>query len=204
MLIYEYKLDGNNAQYVAIDEAIRIVQFIRNKCLRLWMDEHTTKNDLQCYCAILAKAFPFASSLNSQARQASADRAWFAIQRFYDNCKAKKPGKKGSPKFQKDNRSVEYKTTGWKLDPDGRHITFTDGCGIGCLRLIGTRDIETFPVKQIKRVRIIRRADGYYVQFAVQTERQIEHVSTGKLIGIDVGLKAFYTDSEGQAIENPR
>src|SRR5207302_2183725 len=43
-----------------------------------------------------------------------------------------------------------------------------------------------------------------YVQFAVQTERQIEHVSTGKLIGIDVGLKAFYTDSEGQAIENPR
>ncbi|GHO61761.1 transposase [Ktedonobacter sp. SOSP1-52] len=204
MLIYEYNLDGNKAQYVAIDEAIRLVQFIRNTCLRLWMDEHATKNDLQCYCAVLAKAFPFASHLNSQARQASADRAWFAIQRFYDNCKAKKPGKKGSPKFQKDNRSVEYKTTGWKLDPDGRHITFTDGCGIGRLRLIGTRDIETFPVKQIKRVRIIRRADGYYIQFAVQTERQIEHVSTGKLIGIDVGLKAFSTDSEGQAIENPR
>ncbi|GHO79442.1 transposase [Ktedonobacter sp. SOSP1-85] len=204
MLIYEYKLDGNKAQYAAIDEAIRIVQFIRNKCLRLWMDEHATKNDLQCYCAVLAKAFPFASSLNSQARQASADRAWFAIQRFYDNCKAKKPGKKGYPKFQKDNRSVEYKTTGWKLDPDGRHITFTDGCGIGRLRLTGTRDIETFPVKQIKRVRIIRRADGYYVQFAVQTERQIEHAPTGKQVGIDVGLKAFYTDSEGATVENPR
>jgi hypothetical protein len=33
MLIYEYKLDGSLAQYTAIDEAIRIVQFIRNKCL---------------------------------------------------------------------------------------------------------------------------------------------------------------------------
>lgn len=28
MLIYEYKLDGNQQQYAAIDEAIRIVQFI--------------------------------------------------------------------------------------------------------------------------------------------------------------------------------
>jgi putative transposase len=29
---------------------------------------------------------------------------------------------------QHDNRSVEYKTTGWKLDLDGKHLTFTDGC----------------------------------------------------------------------------
>ncbi|GHO61629.1 transposase [Ktedonobacter sp. SOSP1-52] len=204
MLMYEYKLDGTKAQYAAIDEAIRIVQFIRNKCVRLWMDDHANKNDLQCYCAVLAKAFPFASSLNSQARQASADRAWSAIARFYDNCKQKKPGKKGYPRFQKHNRSVEYKATGWKLEPDGRHITFTDGCSIGRLRLVGTRDIETFPVKHIKRVRLVRRADGYYAQFCVQAERQIDHLPTDKQIGIDVGLKAFYTDSEGQAVENPR
>ncbi len=56
MLSYEYKLDGMKAQYQAIDEAIRITQFIRNKCLRLWMDGHSiSKNDLQCYCAQLAK-----------------------------------------------------------------------------------------------------------------------------------------------------
>src|SRR6266566_7708897 len=191
MLIYEYKLDGNKQQYVAIDEAIRVVQFIRNKCLRLWMDgtvwgtisarRRINKNDLQCYCSILAKEYSFARSLNSQARQASADRAWFAISRFYDNCKNHNPGKKGYPKFQHDNRSVEYKTTGWKLEPDGHHITFTDSCGIGRLRLVGNpkQQIETFPTKQIKRVRLLHRADGYYVQFVVQAQRKIEHVSTG-------------------------
>ncbi len=205
MLIYEYKLNGNQAQYTAIDEAIRIVQFIRNKCLRKWMDGRgVSQNDLQCYCAVLAKEYSFATSLNSQARQTSADRAWFAISRFYENCKNHKPGKKGYPKYQHNNRSVEYKTTGWRLDPDGKHVTFTDGCGIGLLRLIGTRDIETFPVKQIKMVRIVRRADGYSVQFGVQANRETLHTPTGCSVGIDVGLKAYYTDSEGNTIENPR
>src|SRR5215469_9778270 len=114
MLIYEYKPDGNTQQYQAIDEAIRIVQFIRNKCLCLWMDGRgVSKNDLQCYCAVLAREYSFASLLNSQARQVAADRAWAAISRFYENCKNHKPGKKGYPQFQHDNRSVEYKTTGW-------------------------------------------------------------------------------------------
>jgi putative transposase len=207
MQVYEYKLDGSKAQYAAIDGAIRVVQFIRNKCLRLWMDKRgISKNDVQCYCAVLAKDYPCASSLNSQARQASADRAWFAISRFYDNCKNHKPGKKGYPKFQHDNRSLEYKTTGWKLSPDGKHITFTDGCGIGRLRLVGNpkQKIAAFPPDQIKRVRIVHRADGYYAQFGVKAQRAILHQPTGKQVGIDVGLKAYYTDSEGKVVDNPR
>ena len=207
MLIFEYKVDASNEQSAAIEEAMRVVQFIRNKCLRLWMDERgISRNDLQCYCAVLAEDYPFATQLNSQARQASADRAWFAISRFYDNCKARKPGKKGYPRFQHDNRSVEYKQTGWKLEADGKHVTLTDGCGIGRLRLVGNpkQQIAAFPTEQIKRVRIVQRADGYYVQFAIRAARCIVHQPTGKQVGIDVGLKAYYTDSEGKTVDNPR
>jgi putative transposase len=207
MVIYEYKLDGTQKQYAAIDEAIKITQFIRNKCLRKWMDERgISANDLQCYCAILAHEYSFASRLNSQARQVAADRAWFAIQRFFDNCREHKPGKKGYPQFQHDCRSVEYKQTGWKLDPDGKHLLFTDGCGIGRLRLVGNKkqNVATFPLKQIKRVRIVKRADGYYAQCSVQAERKVEHVGTGAQVGIDVGLQAFSTDSNGNTVANPR
>lgn len=207
MLIYEYKLDGTQQQYAAIDAAVRIVQFIRNKCLRLWMDTRgISKNDLQRYCAVLAKDSPFASRLNSQARQAAASRAWFAVARFYDHCKRHLPSKKGYPKFQHANRSVEYKQTGWKLEADGKHITFTDGCDIGRLRLVGNpgQKIGAFPLAQIKRVRIVRRADGYYCQFAIQATRAIVHQPSGRQVGIDLGLKAFLTDSEGHAVENPR
>ena len=206
MLIYEYKLRANQCQQSAITEAIRTAQFVRNKALRFWMDHQGTgQYDLQALCSQLAKEYPFAARLNSMARQASADRAWQAIARFYANCQAKKPAKKGFPRFQKDNRSVEYKTSGWKLGPDGKRLTFTDGMGIGTLRLIGKKGcIETLPLAQIKRVRLVRRADGCYVQFAVQTERKIEHEATFKQVGIDVGLKAFYTDSDGHTVENPR
>ena len=38
MLTLDYKLDGTAAHYAAIDEGIRVVQFIRNTCLRAWMD----------------------------------------------------------------------------------------------------------------------------------------------------------------------
>jgi putative transposase len=185
MLVYEYKLDAALSQYVQMDEAIRIAQFVRNKCLQRWMDvPGTSANDLQVQCSQLAKEFPFAARLNSQARQASADRAWQAINRFYANCRAKTPGKKGYPRYQHDNRSVEYKVTGWTLDPDGRHLRFTDGCGIGRVRLIGTRSIETFSVQQIKRVRLVRRADGYYAQFCVDAERQVIHVPPASRWGL--------------------
>src|SRR5215831_19772062 len=43
-----------------------------------------------------------------------------------------------------------------------------------------------------------------HVQFAVQAERTLPHEPTGKQVGIDVGLKVFYTDSEGNTVANPR
>ena len=153
MLILEYKARVNQAQQAAIDEAIRTTQFIRNKAIRLWMDGRGVGQfDMQALCSQLAKDYPFAARLNSMARQASADRGWQSVARFYKNCREKKPGKKGYPRFQKDNRSIEYKTSGWKLEPDGKRLTFTDGMGIGTVRLIGTRSIETFHLAQIKRV----------------------------------------------------
>ncbi|NEO50046.1 MAG: transposase [Moorea sp. SIO4A3] len=205
MIILEFKTKGKESQYSAIDEAIRTVKFIRNSCIRLWLDNKGTgKSDLSRYSKILAKEFPFANELNSTARQAASERAWSSIVRFYDNCKKKVPGKKGFPKFHKRARSVEYKKSGWKLSPDKKSITFTDNKGIGKLKLKGTWDLWRFDKKQINRVRIVKRADGYYVQFCVAVNVKEEVDYTSKMIGLDVGLKEFYTDSNGYSEPNPR
>jgi len=85
MRVIEFKLKVNPSQKIAIQEAIRIGQFIRNKCLRFWMD--ATKEDKINYANLCklttelanSSEFSFVGKLNSMARQASAERAWFSI-----------------------------------------------------------------------------------------------------------------------------
>jgi putative transposase len=112
--------------------------------------------------------------------------------------------KTGYPRFQHDNRSVEYKTCGWSLHQTKRRITFTDKKGIGELKLLGKWDIHTYPIKSIKRVRIVKRADGFYVQFCLDIEISLEPRTGDGEIGLDVGLEYFYSDSNGHHEENPR
>jgi len=233
---------------MAIDQAIRSGQFVRNKCLRLRQDRQAkSRADLSRHYAPLASEFEFANNLNSAARQAHSECAWKAIERFYSNCKkrirplsllAHTPAGAGAgaerfkpvgyPKYQKSARSVEYRTCGWKL-LDPKHARFTDKNGIGVLRLVGTYDLgrvipaqpdedtsSSMPTRvwsvllafysreQIKRVRIVRRADGYYVQFAIGVDRRKPQSPAGTNIGLDVGLENFYTDQNGHKESNRR
>jgi len=214
MLVLEAKLKGKTEQYGLIDEAIRTALFCRNKALRYWMDNRgANKYDLNKYMAVLAKEYEFANKLNSQARQSSAERAWSGIAKFFDNvrlsahveaCKKKVSGKKGYPKFKKRGHSVEYKTSGWKLSQERKYLTLTDGFKIGKLKLVGSRDLNFYQIEQIKRVRLVRRADGYYAQFCVDVDRREEVEPSKATIGLDVGLNHFYTDSNGEVVENPR
>jgi putative transposase len=90
------------------------------------------------------------------------------------------------------------------LSADRRQITFTDGFEVGTMDLWISRDLVWYSAHQISRVRVIRRADGYYAQFLVDWDRFQEHEFRGKMTGIDLGLKEFYTDSDGNTVENPR
>jgi len=206
MLVLEYKIRAKQKQLFSIDEAIRTMQFVRNKCLRYWEDTPgVSKYDLNKYCRVLSHQFSWANKLNSQARQGAAERAWLAVSRFYKNCRNQIKGKKGYPKYQKNNRSVEYKTTGWKLDPNTKkHITFLDQNGIGRVKLVGSRNIYFYSPDQIKRVRIVRRADGYYCQFCIKIEVKEEMEPTKRVVGLDLGVAHFFTDSNGEKVENPR
>jgi len=206
MLVREAKLKhGTSEQYQALDEAIRTGQFIRNKCLRLWMDtEKCTRAKMQTLCKSLASEFPFAKKLNSMARQAHADRAWASVKRFYENCRSGvKPV--GYPKFKKQNRSVEYKTSGWKLSKDGFHLTFTDGFQAGTFSLYcNAQAREDILGSKINRVRVIRRADGYYAQFCLDAERVEKGTYTGEVVAIDLGLKHFIKDQNDHSIIYPQ
>ena len=209
MLIYEAKLEGTRDQYKALDEAIRTGRFVRNSIIRAWMDgDVKSRNDAYKYCKVLADnpEFPWARLLNSQARQAHAERAWASIERLYQNCRAQVKGKKGFPQFKKHScrASVEYKTSGWKLSVDRRSLEFTDGFKAGSFKLWGTRNLHFYQLDQIKRVRVVRRHDGYYAQFLIDQKREENKQLTGRQVGLDVGLSHFLTDSFGEKVDNPK
>ena len=145
--------------------------------------------------------------MNSTACQQACERTWTAILKFYTNCKNNIPGKKGYPKYSNRTRSVEFKKSGWKLNRNAKRITFTDGKNIGKLKLIGSRDLFYFQQWQIQRVRIVRRADGYYCQMMLKLDpRDItpQLKPTSKCVAIDVGLKYFYCDSDNNTVECPK
>lgn len=208
MFILEYKLRGRQHQYQAIDESIRTVQFVRNKCLRYWQDNRGVgQKDVYRYVTQLRNEYSFVKDLNSTACQQACERTWTAILKFYNNCKNQVAGKKGYPKYSKRTRSVEFKKSGWKLNRDTKRITFTDGKNIGELKLIGSRDLFYFQEWQIQRVRIVKRADGYFVQLILKLDVRDITPSlkpTQQCVGLDMGLKYLYADTNGNVVEPPK
>ncbi|HEY9782033.1 MAG TPA: transposase [Leptolyngbyaceae cyanobacterium] len=206
MIVREAKLlNGTKEQYQALDDTIRAAQFIRNKAVRYWIDNQAvSKSDLYKLCKDLAAEFDFALKLNSAARQASAERAWAAISSFYKRCK-KQEKKKGYPKFKKHCRSVEYKVSGWKLSDDCKIITFTDGFKVGSLSVFcNSSTREDLHRLKINRVRVVRKADGYYVQFCLDADRKEVGEFTGNVVGLDLGLKYFTKDQNNNAVIYPQ
>ncbi len=85
-------------------KAIRTAQFVRNKAIRYWMDKRGVgQEELYRLSKTLREEFSFVKALNSSACQASIERAYSSIARFYSNCKKVVPGKKGYPTLNEES-----------------------------------------------------------------------------------------------------
>lgn len=209
MMVYEAKLEGDSKQYQKLDVTIRTGRFVLNSIIRAWLDNQVkSHNDAYAYCKVLASnpKSPWAKSLNSMARQAHAERAWFARERLYKNYQAKVKGKKGFPQFRKHliGASFEYKISGWVLSEDRRYITFTNGFKVDTFKLWSSRNLHFYQLTQIKQVRVVRRHDSYYAQFAIDYERQEKKKRIGKQVALDICLSYFLTDIFGNKVDNPK
>jgi putative transposase len=65
MFVKEFKAKGKPNQYVAIDEAIRTAQLVRNKCIRFWIDNRGVgQKELYRHSILLREDFSFVKALN--------------------------------------------------------------------------------------------------------------------------------------------
>jgi putative transposase len=148
-----------------------------------------TKNTLQ----LMVKDY----GLYSQTQQEIAHRVYNSVIRVF---KLKKKGiKRGFPRFKSIERmkSLHYPQyeTGFWLEKKLKVTPF------GEIAVKKHREIKG----EIKTLTLKRESSGkWFAIFTAETQKEIPRENKGEQIGIDLGLKAFATLSNGIKIENPR
>ena len=113
----------------------------------------------------------------------------------------------GFPRFKQGNQwhSIQLRQYGKDvyLHEDQKHLIVPKKLG-HFLKIKVHRPVEG----TTKPVHLVLRADGHwYALIVCETLPQTDHLASvceHPAIGIDVGLKAFLTDSEGKTVDNPR
>jgi putative transposase len=206
MRTFEYRLYPNKAQRALLMACLKESRLIYNEMLEMLKAQYEQDG-----------TFPGKYNLTAQFKgrggehvpattvQCLADRLSKALKRFLA-CKELAMNV-GFPRFKKGNQwhSIQLRQYGKDgyLHEDKKHLMVPAKLGKS-LKIKLHRPTLGKP----KTVYLVLRADGHwYATIVRETEPQTEHAPSScehPSIGIDVGLKSFLSDSEGNMVENPR
>lgn len=155
-----------------------------------------SKTDLYELAKHYRQAFPYADQMFSQTAQSVIEQVDLAFQAFFRRVKAGE--KPGYPRFKGRGwyNSFLFKQFGLGARLDGRRLKLY---GIGRLRVRWHRPLEG----TVKTVRIQHKARQWYACFACEAPETEPLPETGAAVGIDVGISALITTSEGEKVEHP-
>ncbi len=190
-------------------EQERALAFVARRCRELYNAALQERSEAWQKCSVsvtvaqqsaqlpaIKEVRPEYRDIHSQVLQDVLTRLDRAFQRFFARVTAGE--KPGYPRFQGANRynTFTYKQFGNGAALDNGFLVLSK---IGRLAVRWSRPIEG----TIKTVTISREADGWYACFSC-AELPIQPLPpTGKETGIDLGLEAFATLSDGTRIFHP-
>ena len=199
---YKFRIYPNRTQENLINRTLGCARFVFNHFLAVRRDEWKANHNSLTYVKTsklltdLKKREETAwlSEADSMALQESLRNLDRAFQNFF----AKRAR---YPRFKsKHSHSQSYRTRNQtnSIRIIGKRIKLPK---IGLVRIKQSRDFDG----RILSATVSRAASGkYYVSLCVEAEKgSLSGSNDGKQIGIDVGLKVFYSDSNGDTVENP-
>ncbi len=141
--------------------------------------------------------FPQARGVHSHILQVAVSDCDKAFQAFFRRVKAGETP--GYPRFKGRDRfhsfGLKEYGNGWKVDGRKLHIT-----GIGRVPVRWHRHMEGTP----KTLRVIHKAGKWYIAVVCEVSHSMPLSETGRVVGIDVGISALITTSDGEKVENPK
>jgi len=199
---YKYRIYANQETLDKAEEWLVLCQKLYNAALRQHITVYKQNHGhISCYSQInqlpeLKQAFPEYQDIGSQVLQEVLERLDKAYQNFFRRVR-NGDGKAGFPRFKDRNRydSFTLKQYGWKLE--GKYLSIRN---IGRFKLKLSRPVEG----DIKTVTICRSAIGkWYACFSCDKVPEVRLPESDKAIGLDVGIKSFLVDSDGNKVDNP-
>ena len=202
MRTYEYRLYPNRDQRRRLDTCLYESRLLYNEMLQREKQHYQetgkflTKYDLTALFKSRGGAYVPASAV-----QCLADRLDKALKAFL----AHRDEEWGFPRFKSGNQwhSIQLRQLGTDFTPHGRLLKAPAKLG-GSIKLKLHRPTSGMP----KTCYLVKRADGHWYalivcELSAQSELS-QRDDDREAIGLDVGLKVFLADSDGQTIENPR
>jgi putative transposase len=140
--------------------------------------------------------------ISAQVLQDTLKRVDKAFKAFFKRCKEGKTP--GFPRFQGYDRYDSFTYPQVERLKHKSLVRIEDGRvvlpKIGHVKVKQHRPMEG----KVKTATIKREGDCWYVVFACEIEAQTKLPYTDLAVGIDMGLKHFMTDSNGEMVDNPR
>jgi len=199
---YKYKL-YHTKRLKHLHQIVDIAGIIYNHCIALHKryyklyGKHLNKYQLQKHITKLKKLpkYEYWRKVPSQAIQDITDRTDKAYKLFFKN---QKQGIKSSPpsfKKVKKYKSFTLKQAGYKIDGN---VIYLNGYKY---KFWLSRPI----IGKIKTITVKRDNIGdFYICISLEQEEIAKDTTSGKIVGIDFGLKTFLSLSDATQIEAPR
>ena len=199
---HKYRLYPSKRQTRNLFNALNCARSFYNMCVgeRKWSWElekrSVTKNEQFRQVKHYKRTFLQAQNVHSHIFQVAAADCDKAFQSFFRRVKVGETP--GYPRFKGYQRfhsfGLKEYGNGWNLD--GRKLKLS---GIGRVSVRWHRRMEGTP----KTLRVIHRAGKWYAAIACEVTRPEALPTTGRAVGIDVGISALITTSDGDKLDNP-
>lgn len=207
---FRFRLYPNKEQEILINKTFGCCRFIYNyylsKRIEIWETEKKTFNYYDCSKDLtqLKKELVWLQEPDRCALQNSLKNLNNAYQNFFREIK-KGNKNQGYPKFKSKRDNIKiYKTQSYLNNFGIRNIEISNNKiklpKLGWVKFAKSKEVEG----RILNVTIKKAPSGkYFASVCCEIEISSKQINNNK-IGLDLGIKYFYTDNNGNKIGNPK
>jgi len=200
---YTFRLWTNANQERELEIALESHRRLYNACLdqrkRAWEEDRRSVSypDQSAWFKAERAVNPYFARLNYSSAQATMRRLDLAYRAFFRRVKAGETP--GYPRLKARDRfeSVTFPSHGDGIRLSGNRLRVQH---VGVIRVCLHRETEG----AIKTLTLRREAGKWYVVVSCDLGERVIPPSANPPVGVDLGLEAFLTTSEGERVENPR